>query len=531
MITITLSLVSCAVFESKTLFNKRDVANLEVQNEVQNEEISLRELMRIKSTPVYEIGNNFTSHMNSPLYRPKNVLFELVLDEKLESDTAFVIVPEIVDRHFKIKIIHSKSALADRAAAAEVDRMIKKMFISEFVSQFSFFELYFNALSNDLESKLLIANLRSESLRSINESKVTNLDVYKYALEQLSTWDSSIKLLQQKIKEKNKQNKELTDIRKEIMNALDKASEDQQFRNLVARNNRKEAAKLLRYYLPFELMPPFEKAFWENHLDVMENPLPLNKRVIVYRGISDDIVQAGYKMTEKQTLNEAIKDQNIFLMSTIMTKNQGTWNRRLRSLTAMYDKYIATDFSNSSSVTKTSRMTVMFFKHSKTPQGSPFLSYTPNFKVSEIFGKDRNTLFLADPRTLYYNFSSHYATEVEYLLPLVTFPEDLGAVYDLKVHHHIEPLQVETFLKETSLEKLKVIYGEKEATIVWNQIQKNTLEFFDDTKKSTANGSFIIDSKFLTLFKQMVLKSDLGNIANINESGLSCFELIEGFWK
>lgn len=59
-------------------------------------------------------------------------------------------------------------------------------------------------------------------------------------------------------------------------------------------------------------MPPFEKLFWETHLTVMVDPLPLEDRVLIYRGINDDIVQTAQEGGKALSKEELLKSKRYF---------------------------------------------------------------------------------------------------------------------------------------------------------------------------------------------------------------------------
>lgn len=457
---------------------------------------------------------------------------KFVEDKTLPPNEAFRFIPSVEQNQFIIKIIHSTEALSDSGASLELVNFAKA--ISWYLrNPINIYEVFFNAQANDFTSLHVLAKLRKEaSVLALKVPRMNGklLSSNDYFLEQEKHWDSILAIYQKESRIHNKKVKEHEEKRKVRMNALDKASDDKQFKNLVAKNDRKGTAELIRSYLPWEQMPPVEKRYWEIQLEIMANPLPIEERVIVYRGVDDDQLQAGYSATKvKRTVSEAIKDQDIFLMSTLLTKNQGTWNRRLRSLTAMYDKFIGiTDETMSSEYTRAARINHMFQRHSVEPKGSPFLSYTSSFQTSKDFGSQRNTAFFADPRALYFNHTSIFS-EFEYLAPLVSFPEDLAAVYDREIHSDVK--NVHQFFNETSLEKLQKLYGSNEGIKIYEKIKSNTQAMFQPLDKIIATNSTVVpNGKIINLFKE------IGNFPDksteiLPPNQLSCNDIIKQFWK
>lgn len=516
----------CSLFSETTRHNST--------REVASEIISLRELMTIESSSALYPDVNYTLSLKNSINQPRGVTYEFVTDELMSSDTAFRIVPEIKDRTFKIKIFQSANAQGDRIAVAQLDRFLNLLFRTSLHSQFSFYELYFNAHAKDLNSLHILTKLRQKAIFEAPASSMSGPEVKEFASENAQKYAPTLEAFEKAQRAQNKIIKTQTDARKLVMNALDSANEDQQFRTLVAKNDRKGATALLRKYLPWELMPPIEKEFWETQLTVIANPLPIEQRVLLYRGISDDLVQTGYKNGKKLVLEEALTEQNIFLMSTMMTKNQGTWNRRLRSLTAMYEKFIATDDKTSSEFTKASRLTVMFKNHSDDPKGSPFLSFTPKFEVSENFGVKRNTIYFVDPRLVYFNFTSKFQNEVEYLMPLITFPDDLAALYDKNVPHLngiAKGVKTDDYLRKTALEKLRSTYGKEKGDVIWKQINQNSTELFEETMQGYGK-NFLIDPGFLKIYRKVSgIPLEAIPVSELPHTNLKCVDLLKEFWK
>lgn len=469
LLVLTLFISSCSTFfQSKS--TERSIAN-EIATPV-----TLDELVTIKSSPKIHKDKNYIQQIPN-LFKSDNVYIEFVLDEKMPSENAFKILPVVENQKPKVKILFSPNAFHDHDAVAELARFYYQMTQSKFMTSFSIFELYYNAKEQDFLSLQVLAKLRQAAVdqkgyRPLNEQDLTGID------ERKEYWTNIKDQFAKQERLYNKKIKVQTEARKSVMDTLDTVSEDKQFRNLVAKNDRKGAAALLRSYLPWEHMAPFEKLFWETHLEVMANPLPLDQRVLIYRGIDGDIIQTGEEAGKKLSKTEAIKDQKIFLLSTMMSKNQGTWNRRLRSLNSMYDKFMGADNGGSSEFTKSARISHMFLRHSEKPQGSPFLSYTPSFKIARSFGMQTNTAYFVDPRVMYFNFASKFAAEIEFLLPLASFPDDLAAVYDYQVQTGVDPDEVEAFLKKTAIERIEREMGAGTGEKIFERITKNSADFF-----------------------------------------------------
>lgn len=497
--------------------------------------LNVDQLLTIKASSNINKEKNYLAEIPN-LFRSENVFIEFVLDNKLSAEDAFKILPVVENQKNKIKILFSAGAFYDHDAVAELARFYYQMTQSKFLTSFSIFELYYNAKAQDFLSLQVLAKLRhasvgEKSYRPLNEQDFTGIN------ERKDYWANIEDQFAKQERQYNKKVKLKTEARKSVMDTLDKASDDKQFRNLVAKNDRKGASELLRSYLPWEHMAPFEKIFWETHLEVMANPLPLDQRVLVYRGIDGDIIQAGEEAGKKLSRTEAIKDQKVFLMSTMMSKNQGSWNRRLRSLNSMYEKYMGTN-GGSSEFTKSARITHMFLRHADNPTGSPFLSYTPSFKIASSFGMQTNTAYFIDPRVMYFNFASKFKAEIEFLLPLASFPDDLAAVYDYQVQTDVDPDEVEKFLKKTAIEKIEREMGAGKGEEIFERITKNSTEFFSPSLATRVTNSNPLEAiqraqagEDKVAQEARVAEQAAKEAAAVDPNKAACKDLIQLFWK
>lgn len=198
---------------------------------------------------------------------------------------------------------------------------------------------------------------------------------------------------------------------KEVFNQME--NDPVKFNDLVAKNDRKGVRQMLEKYLPWDLMEPSEINSWKEWLEAIEHP-DLTKAEVVFRGIDGDLLVKS-------------ADGNPGLLSTVLTKNQGSYTRRLRSLTTMREKIgIFTNYNDKGAFTpvKSSLLQTMG-AHAFEPKGSPFLSVS-NDDVAGAFGMRKRVALKVDPRRLVPNAMAFgFLKERERLIPLVIFPDEV----------------------------------------------------------------------------------------------------------
>lgn len=465
------------------------------------------------------------------------IAVEFVEDTSLPKGVAYFPEFQVKDNVYKIIVLHSKEAVNDPVASAELMNFLRTLRDEKyFMSHFAAFEMYYNALEQDPITAQNWAKIREvaanmEPVPDFGDPE-TRDGLKVRAIDWAKEKEDYAPAAEQAMKAAKKRDAE----RRAVIEALDKAGDDLQFKNLVAKNDRKGAADLLKKYLPWEQMAPFEQRYWETYLDAMATPLPMDQRIFIYRGVNDDVIYSAYKGGKEIPKEVAQKNGDIFVMSTIITKNQGTWNRRLRSLTAMYEKFIGTNAQLESEFTKSSRIVTMFVNHSKDPKGSPFLSFTPKFNVAHQFGSQKMTAYALDPRLVSFNFASKFKNEVEFLLPLMAFPEDVMGFYDASIHP--DGQNTEEYMQKLFKQKLAKVHGEQKADEIYSKVMKNSKEYFDSALnryegKITAAVPVNKEPNFMVKFFNKVFnkKPVAPPVVEAPKTGAACIDIITSFWK
>jgi len=223
----------------------------------------------------------------------------------------------------------------------------------------------------------------------------------------------------------------------------------------IKKNDRKNTRELIEAYLPWPVMEPFETQMWKGWLEAIEKKATANDSMIIFRGIdySTDLRFTG-------------ADGRSGFMSTLLTKNQGSYNRRLRSLAVKRKQNGSYVDPSGKQLYPASFLATQMAKHAEDPRGSAFLSFTPSIEMAARFigtydaAKKRNNggllaLRLSRAR-LFANgpAGSSYAVEQEYLVPLITFPED--------VVYYKELADIDAPLAEVYLKDLEKVLSPKE---------------------------------------------------------------------
>ncbi|MFA6238968.1 MAG: hypothetical protein WC635_16645 [Bacteriovorax sp.] len=451
------------------------------------------------------------------------VKFEYIQSSQLSDKTAFKIELDIVKDKYIYRIFHSKNAFKDTAAIYELGVFFQKIKDYPMLShKLSVFEMYYNAQEGDI---IAIDNfLKIRSTKEPNYTGPTDEPPDNF-LKRSKVYEDMRKDLAPEIKDIKSERKALEVSRKNTLDKLDKAPEGKQFRALVAQGDRNGAAELLKKYLPFEDMAPFEKRFWETHLAVMRKPVPLDQRVLIYRGLNDDFIHSAYDGAEELSKSEAIKESKAFVMSPVLVKNQGSWNRRLRSLEAMNEKFIAT-IENSSEYAQSARISTMFLKHAQNPQGSPFISFTPKLGVAQSFGNQQLMSALIDPRLIHFNYVSNFDNEIEFLLPLATFPDDMVGLWTSD-----QGPNVEDFLNERLKVRVADEFGNAKVPDIIKRIKKNSIDFFStvyDSGQKKPTG--VKGGSMADFYKKFAKGKDAIKPSMTPKGDLACKDLLKMFW-
>lgn len=517
LIKIILSLAMLLQFSCSWIGVRDPAAKKEIQS------ITVDDVFSIKSGTQKGAVDFKEQFFQSLMYKGTKVSYVAEVTNDLPDDVAFKVELDVIEDKYVFKILHSKNAFKDNDATFELSHFLSKFSTGGGLQDpVSLFEMYYNAHEGDAIALDNFLKIR-ENANAYYAGFLKQPEDYQ---QRLTPYSELRKELSSDIKEIKRQRKVLSEKRKALMDKLDKAPDTKQFKTLVAKGDRKGVADLLQKYLPFEEMAPFEKRFWETYLEVIRNPVPLDQRVLIYRGLADDFIHIAYDGAKEADKEEALKEGKTFVMSTVLVKNQGSWNRRLRSLESMNDKFIAT-INNSNEFSQSARISTMFLQHSSDPKGSPFLSFTPRFQTAQSFGSGKMMMGLIDPRLLQFNYVSRFPNEVEFLLPLATFPDEMAGFWHMDHHAAID--------RNAHLEeRLKILieneYGKGKSENIIKRIKKNTQDFFSPVfKDGGAPIQGVKGGTMASFYKKFAKPKDF-KPAFTSDGNIACKDLLKLFW-
>jgi hypothetical protein len=186
-----------------------------------------------------------------------------------------------------------------------------------------------------------------------------------FLTHQKSVLDAQLpRLTEEAIKHLRKQQKAL-DLWRSNTGALDKFEDRQEkLDDLILKNDRAGLRKMLEAYLPWAVMEPVEANTWRIWLDAIETPDP-TKMTVAFRGLKYD--------TDKIQRRQTSQGEIFGFMSTVLTKNQGSYNRRLRFLSTNRLKNGDIGVVQKNSVIPSVMVTDQITAHARNPQASSFI--------------------------------------------------------------------------------------------------------------------------------------------------------------
>ncbi len=201
--------------------------------------------------------------------------------------------------------------------------------------------------------------------------------------------------------------------------------QDARLNDFVKRNDRQSAANLIEKYLPWPLMEPIEVRFWQQWLESIRKP-DFKNSIVLLRGVGAED-PAQIQVNKDGTIN-------LGYFSPVLTKNQGSYNRRLRSITTKR-------FSSNNYEKELPMMSFhqLIDDHARAPLGSYFLSTTFSKDTVAAFAEEGLLTLKVDPRRVIFN-KMGYDSEKEVLVPLIIFPDEVKGYFPKSSSDHYNVL-------------------------------------------------------------------------------------------
>jgi hypothetical protein len=308
----------------------------------------------------------------------------------------------------------SEQDLNDIQKTQYLNSFLRYLLSPNYITSNQLLELIYNYRNGSVAAELDLFNLEKKVLLDLS-SKIPAFE--SLINNSLLSINEKIMKSEKKYRLDNKQRQNEWLQYKEKMNFSKLEKADIKLNDFVKNNDRVSAANLIETYLPWPLMEPMEKLYWKNWLNAMRYP-DVSQGIVLFRGISkkDD--------PEQKKIN-ADGSINVGYFSTILTKNQGNYNRRLRSLTTQRFQQKEKEFSSRNMF----NMTRKFSFHAGNPMASYFLSTTYDIRTASAFGEDGVLLLKIDQRRLIHNIVG-LNHEMEVLVPLIIFPDEVKGKFN-----------------------------------------------------------------------------------------------------
>lgn len=409
------------------------------------------------STTVTKLDKYLNTYMGTVKFSKAAKVYKVEKVASLPKNALISVKPVLEGGQSYIRVSITAEGLKSAGALAEVGRYLQGI-QENYGNPLQWYEAVTNARMGSQNSLHALSEMRLLSIRDgggnysgseifgdIDEQKL-NAHFKGTYLEEFQEQHKQIEKL---AKSEIKTQTENFNLRKQAFDELDNSSK--QLKDLVAKNDRAGVAKLIDAYLPWEHMEPIEVNYWKEWLETVKNPVPVHKRIFAYRGLDSG----------QFFVNDSGKT---FLLPPVIIKNQGTYNRRLRSLTTMLDKSISKNsgiWINDKSkkiISRSSRITNQLLAHASDPMGSPHMSFTKSADIASAFGSGKIGVFALDPRLVTPNAMSGFIGEIELIASMAVFPDE---TIDVIESEGLSKVQIQNRAKEIVKQHLGDTKGEE----------------------------------------------------------------------
>lgn len=459
--------------------------------------LSVEEVLSFSRGKLIDQNQNFLNRLKIVLSK-SNVDFEFKYNSLLPSHVAYEIKALFNEERPIIEISYSHDVEFDQDAFQEVYLFLSNITERRYKNINSFFEIYYNAKNNHINSLKTLAKIRRDAFTFSDDQHLYDPSFIERNANKQNEWQEIINHFNEQELKQNTLDKITVENHRNLLSRLDNLTLDEQLLNLVATNNRQAVYDLINSYLPWTELSPFEMVFWKKYLDSIINPLPKEKRVLFYKPIQSEYVGLA-KLPE-------FKDHS-FLITGLLANETGSWNKRLRQLEFMNKKFIGIDpIHSTDEYSKAARISNMFNRHALISTNSPFMSVNPTIEAAFNVNNEKIMLLSLDPSTIFYNFNSDFPDENEYLIPLIVFPDEFVSFFDASKNPGFE----NTFY----LERIKLIENHLKGISVTPEEMPEEIQGEPEAPETTTAKGFVSkNSKSLGENIKSMLRKDLKHLS------------------
>lgn len=165
-----------------------------------------------------------------------------------------------------IEISYSHDVEFDQDAFQEVYLFLSNITERRYKNINSFFEIYYNAKNNHINSLKTLAKIRRDAFTFSDDQHLYDPSFIERNANKQNEWQEIINHFNEQELKQNTLDRITVENHRNLLSRLDNLTLDEQLLNLVATNNRQAVYDLINSYLPWTELSPFEwysgKSIW-----------------------------------------------------------------------------------------------------------------------------------------------------------------------------------------------------------------------------------------------------------------------------
>lgn len=466
---------------------KREIAQLELSKaEIADLSQEAFELNRTSETfPTGREAKKTNPKINYQEIKLHLTVIDFAENANLPKEVAYKIVPYLKNNKYHIQIQRAPGIEKDKGAYEELQHFLSFFQEGKYHKESLFFEMVYNFKKGNLYAIKDFLDFRSKFKGESGNFFKEKSSRIGY---QLANENIQINI-------------------KKFYQMLGNLKETSELFKKISLNDRVGVAKLVEKNLPWNSLTPYEKAFWKKQLNIIANPLPIEQRVLAYRGVD----KKSILNLNQENFKEIVEKQSFYQVANFFrTKDEINHVINYEGL-------------------KTSIVANTLKTHSLNSMRSIFISFSPDKFVARRFSSGAIGVFAMDPRSLQFNETSKITTELEFLASFFTFPDDMVAVVEVNDKEMKDRTEAANHALEKKIaEKIKNNLRAKnlDEDLYW-QWRKNSKDYFSDNLE---NGNFKHN-----VFRSLLQEELVDTSQTIKKSKISaingCVDLIKSFFS